>query len=98
MSTSIYSVPLPTAIQFGNPGDTSGYRVVSGEVIAERKGMCGRVYLVREGKTYGAATFDSKKGRYYCTNAIPLGMVFRGHEFTAADLARHFSFEESLFV
>lgn len=98
MSASIYTPAQNVTVQFGNPGDTSGYRIVKAELIGERKAMVGRVYLVRDGKTYGLATFDSRKGHYYCTNAITLGSVFRNHEFTSRDLARHFSFPEEVFA
>lgn len=97
MSASVYSTPVVAKVQFGNPRDSSGYRIVEAEVLAERKGFSSRIYLVRDGKTYGIATLDAKRG-YYCTNAMTLGMVFRGHPFTAEDLSRHFSFPAELFV
>lgn len=98
MSASIYASPVNATVQFGNPGDTSGYQIVQAEVIGERKGMCGRVYLVRNGDKFGAATFDASRGLYYCTNAMELGGYFSGHRFTAKDLARHFSFPEEVFA
>lgn len=97
MSTVFNHIDTVTT-QFGNPSDSSGYRVVDAELIARRPAMVGEVFLVREGKVYGLATWHSEKELYYCTNAMELGAFFGTRKFTAEDLARHFGFPVSLFV
>lgn len=97
MSTIFNPINTVTT-QFGNPGDTSGYHIADAELIASRPAMVGEVFLVREGKLYGLATWNAKKDLYYCTNAIELGSFFGTRKFTAEDLARHFGFPVSLFV
>lgn len=97
MSTVFNSIKTVTT-QFGNPGDSSGHRIVSAELIASRPAMVGEVFLVREGKVYGLATWDSEKECYYCTNSIKLDSFFGTRKFTAEDLASHFGFPVSLFA
>lgn len=99
MSTStIYSAAQTVTVQFGNPSDTSGYRITQAQLLGERDSMCGKVYLVRDGDTFGIATYHERKEMHYCTNAMTLGREFRGHKFTAQDLSRHLGFSAEVFA
>lgn len=96
-NTIIFETPYTSDVEFGNAFDTSGHRIVNAEILGSQDRFI-KVFLVRDGDTYGIATFNDRKGLYHCTDAMTLGAVFSGRKFTEQDLARHLGFPSEVFV
>lgn len=63
-------------VQFGNPGDTSGFRITNAKILGELTDRIVPCYLVQDGKTFGVATAKKLAGMYYCTQAVTVNSHF----------------------
>ncbi len=68
-------------VQFGNPGDSSGYEIAQAKLLGSVQRMI-MVYLVQKGNLFGIAT-GARDGNYYCTTAVTVGS-----RYTPEDAAR----------
>ena len=62
-------------VQFGNPTDTSGYKIDRAKILGRQQRMI-EVFLVQDGHTFGIATRHKLRGMYYCTQAAIVGDRF----------------------
>ena len=72
---SFTKLNMSAQIQFGNPSDTSGFRIAEAKIIGTEQRIV-EVFLVQDGNLFGIATKHRLPGMYYCTMAVNVGTRF----------------------